>query len=194
MLQHRNALKRAGPRIDNGSNKVLTGTFQKGKKSKSKSNRTRSNRSNKIKKKPVLSRYKSSHAIVDKKRKIEIERQNHIMEQNLMNTSFSIDNKEPVRLTKSLHHITRKNHQRRIESKNRKIQHYLNRTQSTIPNANELQRRWEHQKVLKQLSFDIIPSPFCEQHRFGNLSIVFLAILQFCNIDPDGFVNRVKLN
>lgn len=147
MVQHRNALKKAGPRIDS-----KPPVYHKDKKSKSKSNRTRSEKVKKRKAK--LSRHQSSHSIVDNKRKHEIQRQNQVMERYIMNTSFSIDNKEPVRLTKTLHQITRKQHQQNIQSKNRKIQHYLERTRSTIPNARELQQRWQRQKVLKQLRFD----------------------------------------
>ena len=144
MSQHRNALKRAGPRIDS-----KPPTYHKDKPSKLK--RTRSSKGKKTR---ILSRHQSSHSIVENKRKHEIQRQNQAMERNIMNTSFSIDNKEPVRLTKTLHHITRKHHQQNIQSKNRKIQHFLERTRSTIPNARELQQRWQKQKVLKQLSFD----------------------------------------
>ena len=70
-----------------------------------------------------------------------------------MKTKFSIDNREPHRFKKPLHHISRKHKQRRIQNQNHKIHENLCKTRSTIPTANELQRRWRQQQVLKQLSY-----------------------------------------
>lgn len=129
MVQHKMAVKHAGSRTDSNHR-------PRGKKATN----------------PNIGRCKSSHSILENKRKDAIAKQNRLISKYILNSTFSVDNKEPHRLKRTLHHISRQKQLKSIEQNNRKIYSHICKTRSIIPNACELQRRWREKELLKQLS------------------------------------------
>lgn len=158
MQQHNNAIKNATPRID-----CKPPQYHKDNRSTPNNSKLRFKTRPRIRKKLSmklqinrpkscrnLSRHKSSHSIIQRRKQIEIDRKNQAIFANINNTKIGIDNKNPYRFNKSLHAATRKHQRKKIEYQNLKIHKNLCLARSVIPNANELQQRWRQQRVIKQ--------------------------------------------